>query len=238
MYAITRYQPLNSNKEFYNNPLQGKHDQCWSFDTYIWKHPLNVIPETLDINVGMGGCDSYLIKKLVIDNLVEVKNVMLDIRCWHRDYRHEEGLDKDNSNGYNYHQKEDYPRYMKKYNIGIQHYGGDKGVEFLPIGEGDTFILSSPPMYKHKLKVISFSLYDDKEKYLKGAIKNAEVALDIYPECECWFYVHKSSVPEYVVSELRTYPNVKIIFKEELMLPMTWRFLPLDNPTPIWNPRE
>lgn len=39
-------------------------------------------------------------------------------------------------------------------------------------------------------KVISFSLWRDKNIYNIGAIKNADDAVTIYPDFECWFYVH------------------------------------------------
>ncbi len=231
-YALTRYEFDTPNKEksIYKTPLQGRHDQCWSYDTYIWKHPLDIISETIDINVGMGGCDTYLVKKLVVDNLIEVRNPMLDIRCWHRDYRQDEGLQKDYSNSQTYQQKIDYPGgYNGVYKKGIQDFGGIRGLDFLPIGEGDRFILQLNPVYKHSLKVIAFSLYGTTEKYLKGALKNAEMALDIYPEWDCWYYIHKD-VSQEVITRLKEYPNVKIIIMNELILPMTWRFLPLDNP--------
>jgi len=110
-YALTRYQfdIPNKDKSIYIQPLQGRHDQCWSYDTYIWRHPLDIIPETIDINVGMAGCDTYLVKKLVIENLIEVKNPMIDIRCWHRDFRQDEGLDKDYGTAYRYWDRIDYP---------------------------------------------------------------------------------------------------------------------------------
>jgi hypothetical protein len=231
-YAITRLQVNVPAKDYsiYDTPLQGKHDQCWSYDTYIWKHPLDIFPETIDINVGLGGCDTFLVKKLVVDNLVEVKNPMIDIRCWHRDFRQDEGLQKDYTNDYNYNKKMDYPNgYLGVYKVGIQNFSGIRGLDFLPIGEGDRFILKTNPVYKHTLRVIAFSLYGSAEKYMKGAIKNAELTLDIYPEWECWFYIHKD-VPQNIIDNLKRYPNVKIIIKNDLILPMTWRYLPLTNP--------
>jgi hypothetical protein len=231
-YALTRYQfdIPNKDKSIYIQPLQGRHDQCWSYDTYIWRHPLDIIPETIDINVGMAGCDTYLVKKLVIENLIEVKNPMIDIRCWHRDFRQDEGLDKDYGTAYRYWDRIDYPMGSRNiYKTGIQDFSGIRGLDFLPIGDGDRFILQSNPVYKHSLKVIAFSLYGTTEKYLKGALKNAEMALDIYPEWDCWYYINKD-VPQEVIIKLKEYPNVKIIIMNELILPMTWRFLPLDNP--------
>ena len=62
-------------------------------------------------------------------------------------------------------------------------------------------------------KVISFSLWGNKPIYNIGAIKNAELALTMYPDFECWFYIHKESVPENIINELSKISNVKIIFK-------------------------
>ena len=42
-------------------------------------------------------------------------------------------------------------------------------------------------------RVISFSLWGDNPTYNIGAIKNAEQAKILYPEFECWFYVHENS---------------------------------------------
>lgn len=229
IYAITRFQTIKpvTDKSLFTTPYQPKWDQNWSFDTYIWKHPLEVIPETLDIGVGIGGCDSYLVKKLIVDNLIEVKNPMIDIRCWHRDYRFDEDLGRDYANMENYNTQKDYPNYYTRYKTGVQEYGGNKGLEFLPTGDGDKLILEKHIRYSHKLRIISFSLYGSGEKYMKGAIKNAELALDIYPEWRCWFYIHKD-VKEEIVNELKSYPNVDVFLMNELILPRVWRFLPMD----------
>ena len=38
-------------------------------------------------------------------------------------------------------------------------------------------------------KVISFSLWGTNPKYCCGAIRNAELAKELFPDWECWFYV-------------------------------------------------
>ena len=63
------------------------------------------------------------------------------------------------------------------------------------------------------IKVISFSLWGDKSQYTIGSIKNAKLAITLYPDFECWFYIHKESVPENIINELSKISNVKIIFK-------------------------
>ena len=44
-------------------------------------------------------------------------------------------------------------------------------------------------------KVISFSLWGNNPTYNIGAIKNAELAKEFYPDFECWFYIHEETVP-------------------------------------------
>jgi hypothetical protein len=81
-------------------------------------------------------------------------------------------------------------------------------------------------------KVISFSLWGDNPSYNIGAIKNAELALNFYPEFECWFYIHKESVPKETIDKLSTFTNTKIIFKSgdlNNIKPMMWRFEAIDD---------
>ena len=98
-------------------------------------------------------------------------------------------------------------------------------------------------------KVITFSLWGDNPNYNIGSIKNAELAKIYYPDFECWFYIHKVSVPETTVNELLKLNNIKIIFKYGNLnncKPMMWRFEAIDDPeveimmsrdtdTRIWN---
>ena len=65
-------------------------------------------------------------------------------------------------------------------------------------------------------KVISFSLWDSDYKsqccsndYFIGAIKNANLALKMYPDFECWFYVHKETVPQEIIDKLNEYSSHK-----------------------------
>lgn len=82
-------------------------------------------------------------------------------------------------------------------------------------------------------RILSFSLWGDNPTYTIGAIKNAELALHFYPEFECWFYIHKDTVPLEIIEKLNNMSNTKIILKEgdlNLHKPMTWRFESIDNP--------
>ncbi len=83
------------------------------------------------------------------------------------------------------------------------------------------------------MKVISFSLWGNKKIYQVGSIRNAKMAKDVYPDFQCWFYIHIDTVPKETVDKLREFDNVKIIEKSgelDSMKPMTWRFEAIDFP--------
>jgi len=74
-------------------------------------------------------------------------------------------------------------------------------------------------------KVISFSLWGENPKYTIGAIRNAELALSIYPDWKCYFFV-ANSVPFNIIKELLVFHNTYIIAKNEQgdWTSMFWRF--------------
>jgi hypothetical protein len=83
------------------------------------------------------------------------------------------------------------------------------------------------------VKVISFSLWGSAKKYTIGAIKNADLAKEVYPDFQCWFYIHEETVPQDIIEELSKKDNVKIIFKKgdvNTSKPMMWRFEPILDP--------
>lgn len=83
-----------------------------------------------------------------------------------------------------------------------------------------------------KIKVISFSLWGNLPKYNIGALRNAELALKFYPDYECWFYIHKETVPNDIINKLKIMKNTKLIMKEGDLLedkPMCWRFESISN---------
>jgi hypothetical protein len=82
-------------------------------------------------------------------------------------------------------------------------------------------------------KVIAFSLWGDIPIYNVGAIENAKTFHHFYPDFECWFYIHDTSVPKSTIQSLEKINNVKIIIKSgdlKKCNPMMWRFEPIDNP--------
>ena len=83
-------------------------------------------------------------------------------------------------------------------------------------------------------KIITFSLWGNNPTYNIGAIKNAELAKYAYPDFECWFYIHKDTVPQQTVDALNSLTNTKIIFKtgdlnNENCKPRMWRFEAIDD---------
>lgn len=91
-------------------------------------------------------------------------------------------------------------------------------------------------------KVLTFSLWGNEPRYTIGSIKNAILAQKFYPTFECWFYIHKDTVPEDIIKQLDALPNAKIIFKTGNLLklkPMCWRFEAIDEPdVEVMMPRD
>lgn len=82
-------------------------------------------------------------------------------------------------------------------------------------------------------KVFSFSLWGNNPTYCVGAIKNAKIIKQKFPDFECWFYVHSETVPDKTIEQLKSMLNVKIIYKSgdlNTEKPMMWRFESIDNP--------
>lgn len=82
-----------------------------------------------------------------------------------------------------------------------------------------------------KYKVIAFSLYGDKDKYVIGAFENAQLARTLYPEWRCRFY-YGPQVPKAAVEALKKLPHVEMkAMKRDVDKPinasgMMWRFSP------------
>lgn len=79
-------------------------------------------------------------------------------------------------------------------------------------------------------KIISFSLWGDNPKYILGAIKNADLALDIYPDWICRFYIGLS-VPQNIIDDLKKRKNVEVVIMNENgeWNSMFWRFYPISE---------
>ena len=80
-------------------------------------------------------------------------------------------------------------------------------------------------------KVISFSLWGDDPKYTIGAIRNAILAVQYYPDWICRFYIGKS-VPMDIIRELRNMNNTELFIMNEYgdWTSMFWRFYTASDP--------
>tara|TARA_R110000744_G_scaffold18499_9_gene49669 strand:- start:3571 stop:4227 length:657 start_codon:yes stop_codon:yes gene_type:complete len=81
------------------------------------------------------------------------------------------------------------------------------------------------------MKLITFCLWGTDFKYLKGAVRNAELAKTIYPEWICRFYVG-TSVPFSFIHQLESMENVEVVEKNEFgdWRGMYWRFEAASDP--------
>jgi Flp pilus assembly protein TadD len=88
------------------------------------------------------------------------------------------------------------------------------------------------PVCFQRSKVISFSLWGDNPKYTIGAIRNAIIAKEIYPDWKCIFHVGKS-VPSDIIDSLRLNRNSELVFRGEDgdWDSTLWRFYPAFNPS-------
>jgi protein O-GlcNAc transferase len=123
----------------------------------------------------------------------------------------------------------------------IAYFGGrehdikfnDDYTKFVSIRRCDLCVITGTLINNIRRKVISFNLWGNNKTYTIGAIKNAEQAKDIYPDFECWFYIHQETVSQEIINELQKFDNVKIIFKTgdlNTCKPMMWRFEAIDDP--------
>jgi len=78
-------------------------------------------------------------------------------------------------------------------------------------------------------KIITFSLWGNNRKYTEGAVKNAILAPEIYPDWKCRFYV-STDVDQLVLERLTEHSHVEVV-----LMPgsgwngMFWRFLAADS---------
>ena len=79
-------------------------------------------------------------------------------------------------------------------------------------------------------KIIAFSLWGEKPVYNVGAIRNAELAKEIYPDWICRYYLGKS-VPFQTIQELTKFDNTEIFIMNEPgnWTGMFWRFYPASD---------
>jgi hypothetical protein len=80
------------------------------------------------------------------------------------------------------------------------------------------------------MKVISFSLWGNNPTYTIGAIKNADIAAELFPEWKCIFYCF-STVPQDTINQLKSKPNtiVRMVDGEGDNRGMFNRFYPAEE---------
>ena len=89
-------------------------------------------------------------------------------------------------------------------------------------------------------KLITYSLWGTNPTYNVGAIRNAEMSKDFYPDWICRFYVG-TNTPQSVIEDLRSYSNTEVIETGEEGTPksMLWRFQSIDEPdVEVMMPRD
>jgi hypothetical protein len=76
-------------------------------------------------------------------------------------------------------------------------------------------------------KIISFSLWGDNPTYTQGAIRNAELAKEIYPDWICRYYIGRST-PQQTIDTLSLFDNTEVIVMDVDgdWTGMFWRFYP------------
>ena len=79
-------------------------------------------------------------------------------------------------------------------------------------------------------KIISFSLWGDIPRYAEGAIRNAELALEVYPDWICRYYIGKNT-PLETIGRLSGFDNTEIYIMNEPgdWTGMFWRFYPASD---------
>ena len=79
-------------------------------------------------------------------------------------------------------------------------------------------------------KVISFSLWGDNTHYTVGAVINADIAKEQWPDWVCRYYV-APTVPSAIIEELESRENTELIYmdEDESWCGMFWRFFPASD---------
>jgi protein O-GlcNAc transferase len=80
------------------------------------------------------------------------------------------------------------------------------------------------------MKIVSYSLWGNDPKYTIGAIRNAEMCREYYPDWTARFYVGKS-VPTDIISSLKGFDNTEVVLMEQEgdWTGMFWRFAAADG---------
>ena len=82
------------------------------------------------------------------------------------------------------------------------------------------------------MKIISFALWGEDDMYLRGAVENARLAEELYPDWKCRFYID-DKVPARIIDSLNLY-SVQIVIKGQHSRwnGLYWRMQPIFEHTP------
>src|SRR3989338_547342 len=85
------------------------------------------------------------------------------------------------------------------------------------------------------LKIISYSLYGNAEKYTYNAIINCIIAQELFPDWICRFYIDQT-VPVEIVQTLYGFRNVQVNYlgsssKHPVGHPIYWRLFAATDPS-------
>jgi hypothetical protein len=79
-------------------------------------------------------------------------------------------------------------------------------------------------------KYFTFSIWGDNPKYLQGAIRNAELAEEIFPDWKCVFY-YDATVPKETIDKLSLFKNTSVKEVTDDSFGAFWRFeMMFNNP--------
>jgi hypothetical protein len=119
------------------------------------------------------------------------------------------------------------------------HSNADGGSRLRDVPSQNPFVSDDDvPVSSSLVSVISMSLYGSDTRYTTGAIRNAQLAQQHFPDWQLWLYIDSSDSPRYgavpssVVSrlvELGAFIHY-VTPQEDFIPPMMWRFLVADDP--------
>lgn len=112
LLQLTRWEIMKNSEEklSFKLVMQEKKEETWSFDSIIFDSSLELDVSKIDIKVGIGACDSYLLQKFR-EQKINVFNPCIDIRTYHFHFDETDRIST--LNGTTYWSEPDYNRNME-----------------------------------------------------------------------------------------------------------------------------
>ena len=81
-------------------------------------------------------------------------------------------------------------------------------------------------------KIISFALWGDDSRYTHGALKNIDLAKEVYPGWTCRFHVGDTT-PKDIMDKISSHDNCELVRRTEVCdwTGMFWRFEDASDPS-------